>query len=457
MMKNIKTLLITKLAKLTKNNVYELSKLPYKKIVILYPIWDIENQIKLPSKVSIIWYTNLIDLNNKINSIFKEYNDYKIIPYFSWDDNSKYSIKVYNKTFWTKVDPKIFKEKDKMSEFLWDIAKKKFLRYTYKELITQNYTEIAKNLWNKFIIKPTNASSSTNTFKVKNSDDFENIKSKISKTYDYILEEYIWWNLFSIDFFFDGESMYLLVLAREIAMIELSDKNKFSKPFIEKYWDELNKHFNFILPIAYHLDFSKLSKTELDFLENIRKKLQEINYRWVIHLEYKYDPKTKQLGFLEWWARYWGYRRMFMKEIYNTNFLRLPYYLLVEKDISRFNKIKWNIYKFKEKEYNLNFVRVKTNFIDKMNYIEILKKSWNLFESSFNWFLKDYYKNKFWINIKKIDFFVKYSKDYNFFPFYKSNDTKLDYILELNDENFKIFRKKKFKIIENIFFHDYNK
>jgi hypothetical protein len=70
--------------------------------------------------------------------------------------------------------------------------------------------------------------------------------------------------------------MFLLVLAREIAMIELSDKDKFSKNFIEKYGEELNKHFNFILPLGYHLDLNKLSKIELSFLENIKIKLQEI-------------------------------------------------------------------------------------------------------------------------------------------------------------------------------------
>jgi len=56
--------------------------------------------------------------------------------------------------------------------------------------------------------------------------------------------------------------MYLLTYAREIAMIELADKNKFSKIFLDKYGVELEKHFNFHLPIAYHLDFSQLSKME---------------------------------------------------------------------------------------------------------------------------------------------------------------------------------------------------
>jgi len=73
--------------------------------------------------------------------------------------------------------------------------------------------------------------------------------------------------------------MYLLTYAREIAMIELSDKNKFSKEFLAKYGEELQKHFNFILPISYHLDFSMLAKLELSLLEQLRVKLEEIDYR----------------------------------------------------------------------------------------------------------------------------------------------------------------------------------
>lgn len=454
-MVKIKTLLISKISKINKNEVYNFSKLSYTKIILLY-LWDKEIDTRIPSKVTIIKCLNLIELNKQISETYNNYMDYKIIPFFSWDANSKYSIKVYNKTFWTNINPRIFKEKDVMGEFLGDISKKKFIKFTYKELISTKYEELINRVWNEFIVKPTNASSSTNTFKINTSKTFDRIKTKLSKKYEYILEEYIWWELFSIDFFFDWEKMFLLVLAREIAMIELSDKDKFSKTFIDKYWEELSKHFNFILPLGYHLDINKLSKVELIFLEDIKNKLKKIWYRWVVHLEYKYDKKAWKLGFVEWWARYGWYRKLFMKKIYNTDHLRLQYNILIEKDFSKFTKVKWDIYKFKEKEHNLNFVRVKTNFIEKTNYIQILDKSWDVFKKSFDWFLNDYYKNKFWIYIKKIDFFVKYNKEYNFLPFYKNSETKLDYVLELDDENFKLFKKKKFKIIEEIFFHDYN-
>lgn len=450
-----KTLLLSKITKIDKEEIYKISKLPYTKSILLY-ITDKELDLKLPTKVSIVICKNLVDLNKKINEIFQSHLDHQIFPAFSWDANSKYAIKTYNKTFWTNVDSRIFKEKDIMWDFLGELTKKKYIKSSYKDLIKKWFEEISDTVGTDFIIKPTNAHSSTSTFRVNSSEEFERTKLKLTKTYDYIIEEYIWWDLFSVDFFFDWDKMFLLVLVREIAMIELSDKDKFSIKFKEKYGEELNKHFNFILPLTYHIDLNSLSSVELSFLDKIKSKLQEIWYRGIIHLEYKYDKASSKIWFIEWGARYWWYRKIFMKEIYHTDPHRLQYNLLVEKDLSKFVKVKWDIYKFKEKEHNLNFVRVKTSFIDKTNYIDILEKSSDVFKRSFDWFLNEYYKSRFWIIIKKIDFFVSYNKEYNFLPFYKNNETKLDYILELDDENFKLFKKKKFKVIEDVFFHDYN-
>jgi hypothetical protein len=98
---------------------------------------------------------------------------------------------------------------------------------------------------------------------------------------------------------------------------------------------------------------------------------------------------------------------------------------------------------------------VKTNFLETTNYIDILKKTGSIFEVSFQSFLKEYYNVNFGIKVKDMSFFVKYSKGYNFFPFYKDISTRLDYIIQLDDKNFELFKKKKFKIIEKVFFHDY--
>lgn len=455
-MKQQKTLLVSRVANLSKETILMHSSLPYTKVILLYAGAKSSEKVKTSSKLSIRTCSNLTVLNREINKIYEEFPEYMILPNFWGDAFSKYAIKMYNKTYGTKIHANIFKEKDVMMKFVWQVWEKNYFRTSHKELVHMQYADIEKSVGKTFIVKPTNASASRCTFKVTDADDFEAVKPKLSRIFDYMVEEYIGGELYSVDIFMDGENMYLLTYAREIAMIELADKKKFSKKFLEKYGEEIDKHFNFILPIAYHIDFSFLSKMEISLLEELRSKLASIEYRGVVHLEYKYDKTEKKIGFLEWGGRYGWYRKTFVKEIYNTDHLRIPYYLLVEKDTSRFAPLKWKILAFKEQEHNLNFVRVKTNFLETTNYISILKKTWNIFEISFQKFLKDYYKEHFGIKIKKIDFYVKYSKGYNFFPFYKDAATKLDYILELDDENFELFKKKKFKIIEKTFFHDYS-
>ena len=440
---------------LSQDQLLQYGNLPYTKVCVLYTGQRDITQKKIATKLEIIQIQKWNDLNRKIKEICWKYLEYKIIPHFNWDDNSRHAIKVYNHTFWTKVDAKIFKEKDRMQSFLWEISRKKYLKMSFREAVHSSYESIVSEIGWQFIIKPTNASASRSAFKVESYNEFEAIKHKLARGYEYLIEEYIGWELYSIDFFVADNKIYLLSYAREVAMIELSEKKKFSKSFLEKYGEELEKHFNFILPIAYHLDFSKLNKIELNFLEELRKKLLTINYRWVIHLEYKYDRKLKKIWFIEWGARYGGYRNIFIKKINNTDVQKIPYYLLIENDSSRFEVLKNNISCLKEQEHNLNFVRVKTNFIETTNFISILKKTGGIFETSLAQFLKEYYMRAFGIKIKDINFYTKYSSWYNFFPFYHKTSTKLDYILELDDKNFELFKLKKFQIIEKTFFHDY--
>ena len=145
-----------------------------------------------------------------------------------------------------------------------------------------------------------------------------------------------------------------------------------------------------------------------------------------------------------------------MKKIYNVNNLKLQYEILIEKSFSKFKKINnFDIYEIKEQEHDVNYVRIKTNFINKINKFDILKKTWDIMKNSFHSFILDYYKNKFWIKINNLDFVLKTTKDWNFYPFYEKQSCRFDYIIELDDENFKLFKSKKFKIIEQIFFHDY--
>jgi glutathione synthase/RimK-type ligase-like ATP-grasp enzyme len=54
-----------------------------------------------------------------------------------------------------------------------------------------SYDEIAATVGKTFIVKPTNASGSRCTFKVTSNENFECIKPKLSRIFDYMVEEYI--------------------------------------------------------------------------------------------------------------------------------------------------------------------------------------------------------------------------------------------------------------------------
>ena len=100
-----------------------------------------------------------------------------------------------------------------------------------------------------------------------------------------MVEEYIEWELYSVDVFMDGENMFLLTYAREIAMIELADKKKFSPKFLEKYGEENSKKINMIdmemkKSIKKINNYNKQNTNDLNFLEvknfDNKKKLENL-------------------------------------------------------------------------------------------------------------------------------------------------------------------------------------
>lgn len=263
-MKLQKTVFLTRLGHMSQDAIDRHAALPYTKIVLLYGGVRDLTLYKLPKKVEILHYNNLVEMKRFIKQTYEKYVEYRLIPYFAGVDMySKYAIYAYNLAFHNKIDPRIFKEKDKMIDFLGELSHKKNIKLEYKELQKTSYDALVEKLGTPFILKPTNASSSTFTFKIKSEEEYNDILQKIGKSYTYMCEQYIGGSLFSLDFFMDGKNLYMLVFAREVAMIDLIETRKFSREYMAKYGDELEKHFNFVLPIRYNIDFSKISKTEM--------------------------------------------------------------------------------------------------------------------------------------------------------------------------------------------------
>jgi galactokinase len=77
-------------------------------------------------------------------------------------------------------------------------------------------------------------------FKVFSEENFKKVKKKLKKKYQYIIEEYLDGNLYSVDFFCNGEDIFLLNFTREISCLEMI--NSFSDDFVEKYKDQLEEN-----------------------------------------------------------------------------------------------------------------------------------------------------------------------------------------------------------------------
>lgn len=449
-----KTLLITHKNKVDLGVIDELKrKVLFDKIYILTEeICVNESDILKFKNISINKIILKTEIKQHIDKVFDQYKDYLILPYFQWDSNTKFSIYVYNKTYKINIDPKIFRQKDKMNGFLWDIAKKESMMLSYDKVQDIDYNWVVEKLWSDFIIKPTAWASSLLAFKVKNKDEFNDVKSKIKKKYKYILEKYINWNLYSIDFFFDWKEVFLLCLAREIPFTELLEK--FSEKYLEKYHNCLSKEFLHFIPISYWLPLSKLTNTEINFIKKIWDRLKSINYIWFIHLEYKIKKKEKTIWFIEWGARLWGKRWKFIEWMHNIKAENIPNKLLIEKDSSRYKKVKWvNFIKYRNIERNFAFI--KTNVFKKTNIVDILHKIPNFLNNSFEDHIKKYLLKNWNIAVDKMEINLTTSSDHFLYPFYDRSDTKLHYLLELDDDSYKKFLSKKHKILEKLVFHDY--
>gem|GEM_PF-4458908 len=76
------------------------------------------------------------------------------------------------------------------------VNKNEIKKMSRQELTTQISAD-------NFIIKPTNKSSSLETFHCKSENERNTVQKKLSKSDQYVIEEYLTGNQFSLDFMFD--------------------------------------------------------------------------------------------------------------------------------------------------------------------------------------------------------------------------------------------------------------
>ncbi|HPO05912.1 MAG TPA: ATP-grasp domain-containing protein [Candidatus Gracilibacteria bacterium] len=392
------------------------------------------------------------NIPSKIKEIVKKIPRHSLVlPYFSGDSNSKYAIQVYNDTFSTKIKCGDFRIKSQMNNFLGKLSQKKNWRLDYNALQKLTYAEISSQISSSFIVKPINAASSVLNFKVMKEEEWERAKLKLKKKYEYLLEEYLEGNLYSLDFFCDGKNIFLLCFAREIPFAELIEK--FSPHYLEKY-QTIPVDFLHFLPIRYTLDLQKLSKLELNYVKQLGQKLIEKQYRGFIHLEYKIQRKTGKIGFIEWGARLGWSRAQFIKSMYGVRVENIPHDLLYKRDYRNFVE-KEGLMLLKNRNFDKNFIGIKTNVFQKTHLVDILHKIPNYLKVSFASFLKEFLDKTWHIKINSLKFVIKTSSDHCLYPFYERGDTQFSYIMEIEKESFKKFLHKKHRILEKLVFHDY--
>ena len=431
-------------------------KLAYDHFFILTHNCKVESEkLKKLKKFTIIECTRR-EIPKKIDHIFNDpkNSDLMIMPYFKGiDADTKYSIKIYNKMFNSKIDANSFRLKSNMNNFLGkEIVQKKSLKYSYHEIIKLKYQKIAQKIGQQFILKPTNAAASLLNFKISSIENFHQAKQKLQKKYQYIIEEYLEGNLYSVDFYCNGEDIFLLCFVREIPFLEIMEK--FSQKYLDKYQTPLTTDFLHFLPISYSLNLKKITNFELEFIKKIGQKLIENKYRGFIHLEYKVKRKDKKIGFIEWGARMGGKRDYFIEKMHRLRAENIPFKILFKKDLSRFEKKK-GIYYLKGKDIDENLAFIKTNVIEKTHVLKILKKIPKFLNISFERFLKEFMWDKWKIKVRDINFSLSNSSEGFLYPFYQRSDAKLTYIMEMKEKSFQKFLSKKYKILEHLVFHDY--
>ena len=426
----------------------------YKSIVILTQNNKLsEQQANRFKKVEIIEVNSLKGVSRQITRIYKERNPkVKIFPHFEGDAKSKFAIQAYNKLYGLKINPNLFKLKNWMNNFLADVSNKVSSRYTFDQLMDISYDELCEVLGDHFILKPVNADSSILSFKITSEEDFLKVQKKIKKKYKYILEKYIYGNLYAVDFFFDGSEVFVLCHTREITFSELIEK--FSTKHKQKY-QHIYDDYLYYLPIRYNLDFNHISTLEKRFIRSIGSKLKEVGYRGFIHLEYKINRKTKDIGFIEWGARPGGKRSDFIKKMFNITTFNLPYDLLYKKDRGDFKKEK-GLYFLRNRNIDNNIVGIKTTVIEKTHLLSILDKSDDYLSISYDTHIREFLKKNWKIRVKNISYSVRCSKDKFIYPFYLRSDTAFNYYIDLDELNYKRFLKNKSKIVEHLVFHDYS-
>ncbi len=319
---------------------------------VIYYKWDTIEYKDLINKLEKFWilffnYSNKEDLKEQILNFNQDYEIVFVSTPLELLVNSVNEIKeILERPI--SENPDIFRNKYQQRELIAEYNHDlwvKFIKWTPDEL---DISEIEEKVWYPFIVKPIDWLQSSWVVKVKNKKEF---KQYIETYYDFhdrlknrwvdnkvlIVEEFIDWNLYSIDYYVDCDWNTYISKPVKVALwidIWIEDYANIARIVTDKTEDEFKW---------------KRLKTFIN---------STIKATWIrnvfVHHEFKINSKW-ELKTIELNGRIWGWRLDLMKRTYKMNL----YELLVNPKLKggklKENNIYVNIYATKRwilKDFN---------------------------------------------------------------------------------------------------------
>lgn len=367
------------------------------KIFNFYIKWNIKNKDieKLKkSWINMIEYIDEKDLLNKVNSLKKPQNNYFFNTY---TENLILIVNKIKKSFWQKIteQPELFRNKKLQRELLLKYNKEITVNYFEEKIWKLNFVEIKNKIWSPFILKPKNWVQSSWVLKIENEYDLENYKCNNDQDNNILVEEFIDWTFFNINYYVnEKQDIFLVNPIREIVAVEYWIKDFFSPVrLISK--DTLN--------IVLKYDIKKFVK-------------DSVISCWIkntfVHQEFKITSKNEikniELNWRIWWYRMEMYNFWYWINLLDLIFNKKDnYWIRIKTNFAGFT-----LYPDKNwilKSYNYELLKE----IKKLKSFKLLEIFPNNFEWKKVWLTKYWFKKLWKIRLENKNY-KEFKKDYDF-------------------------------------------
>lgn len=422
------------------NAIEELSEKYWIKNVIFYKWETIEykNLLEILKKywILIYNYSNKDDLKKQVLKFALEYEIIFVATSLELLVNTVNEVKA---VLWRPMsdNPNIFRNKSLQRELIQAHNPELWIKFIKGIPEKLDIKKIEEKVWYPFIIKPVDWVQSSWVAKITNSKDFhryieeyndfhDRLKSRWVDNKELIVEEFINWKMYSIDYFITSEWEVRL-----------------TKPVKVRLWTDVK--------VDDYCNIARISteKTENEFLD---KNLNEfvsstVKATWIrntfVHHEFKINSKW-ELKTIELNGRIWGWRMELMKRAYDFNMFEL----IVNPDAKPWelkeNNIAVNIYATKRwmlRWFNKKlFERIKA----RESVFEVMFEDWVIWKEI--WLTKDWFIKVWVIKLRNNDYSIL-SKDFIYIKSKYKELLNIDEFINQNTDDISEVPKEKVKTV----------